>query len=75
MGRRPRPQPASNGTDRASDPVDALHQEMEPIAEFIRDGEIESLAGLRAKALVAIWIADSRPICALTPGCLNFEDE
>lgn len=62
-----------NGTDRASDAVDALHQEMEPIAEFIRDEEIESLAGLRAKALVAIW--DSRPDCATHSGRLNFEDE
>jgi hypothetical protein len=62
-----------NGTDRASDAVHALHQEMEPLAEFIRDGEIKSLAGLRAKALVAMW--DSRPDCAIHDGCLNFEDE
>jgi hypothetical protein len=62
-----------NGTDRASDAVHTLHQEMEPLAEFIRDGEIKSLAGLRVKALVAMW--DSRPDCAIHDGCLNFEDE
>lgn len=63
----------SNGADGAAVAIDALHQEMEPIAEFIRDMEIKSLAGLRAKAFVAIW--DSRPTCAIHSGCLNFEDE
>lgn len=64
---------ARNGADRACDEEDALHQKMEPIAKFIRDGEIRSVEGLRAKALVAIW--DSRPTCATHCGCLNLEDE
>jgi hypothetical protein len=63
----------SNGADRAGDAIDALDQEMELIAQYIRDEEIESLAGLRAKALVAIW--DSRPTCASHSGGLNFENE
>ena len=49
------------------------YNEMEPIAELIKDADIQSLAGLRAKALVAIW--DSRPISAIHNGVLNFEDE
>jgi hypothetical protein len=64
---------ARNGTDMVSDVMDTLHQEMEPIANFIRNEEVESLAGLRVKALVAIW--DSRPICATHSGCLNLEEE
>jgi hypothetical protein len=62
-----------NGTRQASEAVEALYDEMEPIAELIRDSDIESLAGLRSKALVAIW--DSRPTCAVHKGVLNFEDE
>ena len=36
-------------------------------------GPVIAVAGLRAKALVAIW--DSRPTCATHSGCLNLEDE
>jgi hypothetical protein len=64
---------ARNGTGAADDAVSALHDQMEPIAEMIKDADIQTLAGLRSKALVAIW--DSRPIGATHDGCLNFEDE
>jgi hypothetical protein len=43
---------------------------MEPIAQFIRDEDIVSLAGLRSKALVAIW--DCRPTCASHGGYFDF---
>ena len=64
---------SSNGADRANDVMDALHNEMDPIAGFVRDEEIRSVAGLRAKALVAIW--DSRPTGAYHNGCIELDDE
>jgi hypothetical protein len=62
-----------NGARRAADAIDALHQDIDSIAQFIRDEEIKCVAGLRAKALVAIW--DSRPTCATHSGCIELEDE
>jgi len=53
--------------------TEALLDEMEPIANLIREAKVESLAGLRAKALVAIW--EARPTCAAHKGLLNFGDE
>jgi hypothetical protein len=64
---------ANNGADRACDEEYALHEQMEPIAQFVRDEEVKSVAGLRAKALVAIW--DSRPTCASHNGCIELDDE
>ncbi|WP_407174553.1 hypothetical protein [Bradyrhizobium sp. STM 3562] len=64
---------ACNGARQAADTESALHDEMNPIAELIRDAEIQSLAGLRAKALVAIW--DCRPGVAEHTGDLNLDNE
>ena len=62
-----------NGAHQANELMNALHDEMEPLAELIRDTDIESLAGLRAKALVTIW--DSRPIGADHDGSLTYDFE
>ena len=62
-----------NGAKRASEATEALCDEMEPIANLIREAKVETLAGLRAKALVAIW--EARPTCATHKGLLNFDDE
>ena len=64
---------ARNGASQASDAIEVLYDEMEPLAEFIRETDIESMEGLRAKALVAMW--DSRPTGATHSVYLNFEDE
>ena len=42
---------------------------MEPFAETIRDADVTSIAGLRAKTLVAIW--DYQPLSSRHEG--NFE--
>jgi hypothetical protein len=62
-----------NGCDRASSAVHALYEEMEPFAETIRDADVTSIAGLRAKTLVAIW--ESLPMCAKHEGVFCLEDE
>ena len=46
---------------------------MEPLADLIRDAEVESLGGLRSKTLVTLW--DCLPIGAFHDGYLYFEDE
>ena len=58
-----------NGCDRAADAMHALYEEMEPFAETIRDANVTSVAGLRAKTLVAIW--DYQPLSSRHEG--NFE--
>ena len=63
---------ALNGTDRASDAQTALYKEMEPLSELIRDTEIQSIAGLRAKTLVAIW--QTIPTSTSHDGCLEIND-
>lgn len=60
-----------NGADKASDAEQALFDQMYPIAEQIRDIEVSSLAGLRAKTLVAIW--ETRPGSSDHDGVLDFE--
>jgi hypothetical protein len=62
-----------NGCDRASDAVYALYKEMEPFAEMIRDADVTSIAGLRAKALVAIW--DCQPLSSRHEGGFDFDNE
>jgi hypothetical protein len=44
-----------NGCHRASAMEKALSEEMEPFAEKIREADVTTTAGLRAKALVAVW--------------------
>ena len=35
--------------------MNALPEEMEPFAETIRDADVTTIAGLRAKTLIAVW--------------------
>jgi hypothetical protein len=50
------------GTDEACDRLSAIHEEMQPIAEAINALPVTTIAGLRAKALVAFW--EISPLCA-----------
>jgi len=50
-----------------------MYEEMEPFSDAIRDASITSIAGLRAKALVAIW--DSLPSSSDHDGHFSLEDE
>jgi hypothetical protein len=62
-----------NGCRHVSERMSALFEEMEPFAETIRDADVTTIAGLRAKTLVAVW--DNLPISADHDGNLCFEDE
>jgi hypothetical protein len=44
-----------NGCRKASDRLSAIWQEMEPLADIIRETASETIEGLRAKTFVAIW--------------------
>ncbi len=44
-----------NGCDAAADIEAALFDQMRPLADLIRESEVRSLAGLRAKTLLSIW--------------------
>jgi hypothetical protein len=61
-----------NGCDRASDAVNVLYKEMEPYAETIRNAEITSNEGLRARTLVSIW--DCLPMCSSNDGSFDFDN-
>jgi hypothetical protein len=41
-----------------------LPEEMEPFAETIRDADVTTIAGLRAKTLIAVW--DTYPLARNT---------
>jgi len=43
------------GVDAASEELSAVYEEMEPLAEAINASPVNSIEGLRAKALVALW--------------------
>jgi hypothetical protein len=62
-----------NGCDQASRATGALREEMEPLAEAIRDADIITIVGLRAKTLVAIW--DALPMCSGHDGVFDLDDE
>jgi hypothetical protein len=64
---------ARNGTTAAEKVTGAFYDEMEPLAGLIRDAETQTMAGLRAKALVAIF--DCKPMCAKHDGYFTFTDE
>jgi hypothetical protein len=49
------------------------YEEMEPFAKAIRNADVTSIAGLRAKTLVAIW--DCQPISSRHGGGFDFENE
>jgi hypothetical protein len=44
-----------SGTSEADDALSAIHEEMEPLANAINKAPVNSIEGLRAKALVAFW--------------------
>jgi hypothetical protein len=50
------------GVDEADDALAAIHQQMEPLANAINAAPVNSLEGLRAKALVVFW--EVAPVCA-----------
>jgi hypothetical protein len=50
------------GVDDAADRLSAIWEEMEPIADAISAAPVNSIEGLRAKALVAFWKV--APLCA-----------
>jgi hypothetical protein len=44
-----------SGADAASETLSAIHDEMKPLANAINAAPVNSIEGLRAKALVAFW--------------------
>jgi hypothetical protein len=62
-----------NGCDQASRATGVLREEMEPLAEAIRDADITTIVGLRAKTLVAIW--DALPMYSGHDGVFDLDDE
>jgi hypothetical protein len=50
------------GVSEADDALAAIHQQMEPLADAINAAPVNSLEGLRAKALVVFW--EVAPVCA-----------
>jgi hypothetical protein len=61
-----------NGCEEASKRLCEIATAMDELADDIRDGRTESIGGLRAKMLVAIWT--SLPIRASHDGEWSFED-
>jgi hypothetical protein len=61
-----------NGCSDASNRLSAIYQEMEPFADLIRSSGSETIEGMRAKLLVAIW--DCQPMCATHDGCFDFNN-
>jgi hypothetical protein len=62
-----------NGCTEAADRLSAISQEMEPLSKLIREAAAETIEGLRAKTLVAIW--DCQPDCATHEGGFEFSNE
>jgi hypothetical protein len=62
-----------NGGSTAAKRMAALFEDMEPLAEAIKDAPAFSLGGLRAKALVMLY--EAGPDWARHDGCLNFPDD
>jgi hypothetical protein len=44
-----------SGVDEAGDALSAIHDEMKPLANAINAAQVNSIEGLRVKALVALW--------------------
>jgi hypothetical protein len=53
---------ARSGTDEAADKLSAVHQQMFHLAKAINAAPVNSIEGLRAKALVALF--EVAPLCA-----------
>jgi hypothetical protein len=62
-----------NGGRAAEKRMTALFDDMEPLAEAIKDAAASSLGGLRAKALVLLF--EVRPGSAHHEGALEFADD
>ena len=62
-----------NGSSAASGRLSEIHEEMEPLANTIRNLASETIEGLRAKTLVAIW--DCQPTFATHEGAFDFSNE
>jgi hypothetical protein len=62
-----------NGCKQASARLSEIHEEMEPLADLIRETASETIEGLRAKTLVAIW--DCQPIFATHEGGFDFSNK
>jgi hypothetical protein len=62
-----------NGCTEAAAHLSAIWQEMEPLSDLIREAAAETIEGLRAKTLVAIW--DCQPVCATHEGGFEFSDQ
>ena|ERR1700681_4466678 len=62
-----------NGCKKASTRLSEIHEEMEPLADLIREASPETIEGLRAKTLVAIW--ECQPIYSTHEGEFNFSNE
>ena len=61
-----------NGCDTAQARMSELERDMQPLAEEIIAAPATSLAGLRAKALVALW--EALPANASHDGAFDFPD-
>jgi hypothetical protein len=62
-----------NGSSKAHDRLSEIHEEMEPLADLIRETPAETIEGLRAKTLVAIL--ECQPSCSDHEGEFDFSDE
>jgi hypothetical protein len=62
-----------NGCRKASDRLSEIHEEMEPLADLIREAAPETIEGLRAKTLVAIW--ECQPSSSTHEGEFDFDNE
>ena len=61
-----------NGCTDTSNRLSALNDEIHPLADLIRSSGTETIEGLRAKTLVAIW--ECQPMCASYDGHFDFDN-
>jgi hypothetical protein len=62
-----------NGCTKASARLSEIHEEMEPLADLIREAGVQTIEGLRAKTLVAIW--ECQPIYSTHEGEFDFSNK
>lgn len=62
-----------SGCRAADDAISVYYDEMDQLAELIRDTPITTIAALHAKVIVSIW--NCWPCSALHDGCLTYLDE
>jgi hypothetical protein len=61
-----------NGCTDTSNRLSAIYEEMQPLADLIGSSGAETIEGLRAKTLVAIW--ECQPMCASHDGHFDFDN-